>query len=113
MKILPVIAELFHAEGRTDGQTDKQADLPKLIVAFRNFAKVFTNRGLFTLTISVSYARIVYEKKRVLLYCLLFTEIYVSDYSIGVSQLSMWPLPHHYQHNRKYTILTFNTICNF
>ena len=34
MKILPVEAELFHADGRTD----TQADMTKLIVAFRNFA---------------------------------------------------------------------------
>jgi len=35
MKILPVGAELFHAGGRTDGQTD----MSKLTVAFRSFAK--------------------------------------------------------------------------
>ena len=34
MKIHTVGTELFHAEGRTDGQTD----MTKLIVAFRNFA---------------------------------------------------------------------------
>ena len=34
MKIRPVGAELFHAERRTDGQTD----MTKLIVAFRDFA---------------------------------------------------------------------------
>jgi hypothetical protein len=34
MTIRPVGAELFHAEGRTDRQTD----MTKLIVAFRNFA---------------------------------------------------------------------------
>jgi len=32
MKILPVTAELLHANRRTDGRTDKT------IVAFRNFA---------------------------------------------------------------------------
>ena len=35
MKIRPMGAELFHADGRTDGQTD----MTKLIVAFRNFAE--------------------------------------------------------------------------
>jgi len=35
MKICHVGAELFHAEGRTDGQTC----MTKLTVAFRNFAK--------------------------------------------------------------------------
>jgi hypothetical protein len=34
MKIRPVGAELFHADRRMDGQTDKK----RLIVAFRNFA---------------------------------------------------------------------------
>ena len=35
MKIRPLGAELFHA----DGQTDRQTDMTKLIVAFRNYAK--------------------------------------------------------------------------
>jgi hypothetical protein len=34
MKIRPVGAALFHADGRTDRQTD----MTNLIVAFRNFA---------------------------------------------------------------------------
>jgi hypothetical protein len=41
MKIRPVGAELFHAEGRTDGRTD--TDMSKLIIAFRNFAKAPKN----------------------------------------------------------------------
>jgi hypothetical protein len=39
MKILPVGAELFHADKRTDGQTD----MTKLIVAFRNFTNAPKN----------------------------------------------------------------------
>jgi hypothetical protein len=35
MKMRPVGAELFYADGRTD----RQRDMTKLIVAFRNFAK--------------------------------------------------------------------------
>jgi len=35
MKIRPVRAELF----RADRQTDRQTNVPKLLVAFRNFAK--------------------------------------------------------------------------
>jgi hypothetical protein len=35
MKIRPVEAELFHADGRTDGLTDRYDEA---IVAFRNFA---------------------------------------------------------------------------
>ena len=42
-KIRPKAAKLFRAGGRTDGQTDTQADIPKLILAFRNFANVPTN----------------------------------------------------------------------
>ena len=34
MKILPVEAELFHSDGRTDGQTD----VTKLVLALRSFA---------------------------------------------------------------------------
>ena len=44
MKINPVGAELFHAEGetggRTDGRTDVRRDITKLTVPFRNFANV-------------------------------------------------------------------------
>jgi hypothetical protein len=36
MKIRPVAAQLFHADGRTD--------MTKLIVAFRNFAKASKNK---------------------------------------------------------------------
>jgi len=34
-------AELFHADGRTGRQTDRQTDLTKPIVAFRNFAYAY------------------------------------------------------------------------
>jgi len=36
MKIFSVGAELFHGDGRTDGQSD----ITKLIVAFRNFVNM-------------------------------------------------------------------------
>jgi len=39
MKMCPVGAELFHADGRTEVQTD----VTKLIVAFRSFAKAPKN----------------------------------------------------------------------
>jgi len=38
IKIRRVGAELFHADGWTDGQMDRQTDMTKLIVALRNFA---------------------------------------------------------------------------
>ena len=48
MKIRPVGAELFHADRRTDGQTDMR----NLIVAFRNFANALKVTGC-TVTNSV------------------------------------------------------------
>jgi hypothetical protein len=39
MKIRPVEADLFHA----DGQTDRETDTTKVIVAFRNFANAPKN----------------------------------------------------------------------
>jgi hypothetical protein len=44
MKIHPMGAELFHADGRTDRQTD----MTKLTVAFRNFVTV-PKKGLVKL----------------------------------------------------------------
>jgi hypothetical protein len=38
MKILPVEAEVFHADRRTDGKKDGRTNVTKLIVAFRNVA---------------------------------------------------------------------------
>jgi hypothetical protein len=46
IKIRPVVAELFHADGRADRkrgiqtETDRQTNMTKLIVGFRNFANV-------------------------------------------------------------------------
>ena len=45
MKVRPVRAGLFHADGRTDGKTD----LPKLTVDCRNFVNV-SNTHTHTLT---------------------------------------------------------------
>jgi hypothetical protein len=42
MKIHPVGAELFHA----DGQTDKRIDMTKLTVIFRNFSKAPENQNI-------------------------------------------------------------------
>jgi hypothetical protein len=48
IKIHSVGAELFHVDGRTDGQTDRQkenrgTDMTKLIIAFRNFVSTPIN----------------------------------------------------------------------
>jgi len=51
MKIRPVGAEKYHADGRTgrrkggqtDGRKDGRTDTTKLIAAFRNFASVLKN----------------------------------------------------------------------
>jgi hypothetical protein len=39
MKIRPVGSELCHADGLTDGHTNRQTDMKKLISDFRNFFK--------------------------------------------------------------------------
>jgi hypothetical protein len=44
MKIRPMVAELFHADRRTEGRTDGQKDMTMLIVAFRNFTNAPKNR---------------------------------------------------------------------
>jgi Fe-S-cluster formation regulator IscX/YfhJ len=43
MKIRRVGAELFQADGQTDRHTNRQTDMTKLIVAFRNFVSAPTN----------------------------------------------------------------------
>jgi len=43
IKIRPVGAELFHADGQTDGLIEGQTDIKKLICAFRNFANAHKN----------------------------------------------------------------------
>ena len=43
MKIRPVEAELFHAEGETAWRTGGQTDMTKLIVAFRSFSNASKN----------------------------------------------------------------------
>lgn len=42
MKIHAVGTESLHAEGRPAERTDRQTDITKLIVAFRNFSNVPT-----------------------------------------------------------------------
>ena len=41
MKTTPLGTELFHPEGRKEGRTDRQTDVTKLIVTFRNFTNAF------------------------------------------------------------------------
>jgi len=43
LKIRPVGTELFHADRLTYRQTNRQTDMTKLIVAFRNFANAPKN----------------------------------------------------------------------
>ena len=40
MKFRLVVADLFHADGRTDGRTNRQKDMAELIIVFRHFANV-------------------------------------------------------------------------
>jgi hypothetical protein len=39
MNIRPVGAEFFHTDRQMEGRRDRQTDMKKLIIAFRNFAK--------------------------------------------------------------------------
>jgi hypothetical protein len=39
MKVRPMEAEVFNANTQTDRQTNKQTDMTKLTVDFRNFVK--------------------------------------------------------------------------
>jgi hypothetical protein len=52
IKIRPVGAELFHADGQTDGQTD----MTKIMVAFSNFANAPKDRLSLEISISLSYS---------------------------------------------------------
>jgi hypothetical protein len=52
MKINTVRAELFN----TDGQTDRQTDMMKLIVAFRKFANAANNVAKYVSTLLVPHA---------------------------------------------------------
>jgi len=45
LKIGPVRAELYRADSRRDGRTDRRTYMTKLIVAFRNFTNVLKNRS--------------------------------------------------------------------
>jgi len=56
MKILPAGAELLHADGRMDRQTDTT----KLIVAFRNFAKA--PKGLTHMVIKTAFMVVILVK---------------------------------------------------
>jgi len=48
MEICPVGAELFHADGRTDTQTDGRTDMTKLTVVFCNSANAPNNKLLIS-----------------------------------------------------------------
>jgi len=43
MKIYPVGAQLFRADGQTDRRMDGRTDMPKLIISFRNSANAPDN----------------------------------------------------------------------
>jgi len=49
MKIRSVEAQMFHADSRTDGQTNRRTDMKKLIVVFRNLVKAPKNTLVKTL----------------------------------------------------------------
>ena len=55
MKILPLVVELFHVEGRTDRQTD----VTKLVFAFRNSANAPKNDPLSTFDFKIILLTVV------------------------------------------------------
>jgi hypothetical protein len=70
MKIRPVGAELFHADGQTHRQTDRQTELTKLIVTFHNFAKAPRNEHIVLDIALGSYICITLDIA--LVYCILY-----------------------------------------
>jgi len=73
----PVGAELFHADGRTDGRTYVRTDMTKLMVAFRSFANV-PNRVLVVGNIySVLAANIA------MTYVILQWQVHVQTFGVG------------------------------
>ena len=80
MKIRPVGAELFHADGRTNERTDGQTDMMKQIVTFRNFAKAPKNySSAFMLYFCVSYDS--HNKQR------LFPYTTLTDWSLQLGRI--------------------------
>ena len=49
MEIRPLATEFFHADERTDGRTDRQTEMTKLIVTFSNSANAPKNSLLYLL----------------------------------------------------------------
>ena len=52
MKIRREEAELFHADGRTDGRTERQTDITKLKVAFCSFPTASKHRTASDVSLS-------------------------------------------------------------
>ena len=63
MKIRLVVAELFHADGRTD----RQSDMTRLIVAFRSFASASKNLQRTKFIALWTVGRGTYDKGRLVL----------------------------------------------
>jgi len=54
MKILPVEAESFHVDGRTDDRTGRQTNVGKLKVAIRNFVNASKKNKIFDIVFWVN-----------------------------------------------------------
>jgi hypothetical protein len=82
IKLLPVGAELFHADRRTDGEKD----MKKPIVAFRNFANAPTNQNILVYYLFPSYTTI---KIKLTLYLFYFTgNMFRSPFATIIRQIS-------------------------
>jgi hypothetical protein len=63
MKIRPVGAEFFHADGRTDIQTCGRTNITKLLVAFSNCSKAPKNASYKNCTDTVLHQYHEYQKR--------------------------------------------------
>jgi hypothetical protein len=103
MKIRPVIAELFHADGLRGGQTD----MTQLIVAFeilrsllQNAKKCFCGDFISTATIKILYKL---NKKFLVFY--VKCQIVLSDFN------QMWSLSTNFHKSPQYQILRKSVQC--
>jgi hypothetical protein len=107
MKILPVGAELFHANRRTDRQTDGRIDMAKPIVAFRNFPNAPKKRRLIHNHITRKFTLSLIYLTLSLIY-LILSLIYLT-LSLIYLTLSLIYLCRRdtFRHNAPYTIVRF------
>jgi hypothetical protein len=90
MKIRSVVTELFNADGR---QIDRQTDMTKLVVSFRNFANAPKINFLPHKNISTSYQKFVCVTETECVYCAVRTVfmcfVWISEQTAIISLYSI------------------------